>query len=260
MGIDFLYKHLGFRLAGEFNVSPVNGEPVLCVCCQRFSTEWPESTHFVMGESYGEDEIHCLSCHSLFHASERFLGQEGFRGKNPTFHKLGMLKGCGALIWDDEQILYAPKKYFPKFKACNELIFSDVLDLGGKDIIFDALSRAPHEKPFLFINNFGVKKADLVKNLKVSKSKQMTYVCSEGNQIKVPSMYRELQKEVENLGDQAKEWVRLFRKSCYGYLTVEEATHLNVITQSASGMADLLRSLPADPHNRIEIIKLLGEV
>ena len=259
MGIDFLYQHLGQRMASEFSLSKAD-ENSFCVCCQRFSSEWVDPEHYVLGESYGEEEVHCLGCHSLYHGSERFLGQEGFRGSNPTYHKLGMLKGCGALIWEDQRILYAPKKYFPKFKACKDLIFTEVLDLGGKGIIQDALVRAPEDKPFLFIHNFGVKKADLVSNLKVSISKQSIYVCSEGGQIVIPSMYLDLQQALESIGKAAKEWITLFRKSCYNYLTIEEITELNKITQSVPGLTDLLKRLPADPHNRIQIIKLLGDI
>lgn len=259
MSIDFLYQHLGHRMVGEFVTVQTNGEKQFCVCCQRFNSEWVDPERYVLGESYGEAETHCLGCHALYHGSERFLGQEGFRGANPTFHKLGMLKGCGALVWDEQQILYAPKKYYPKFKACKELIFSEVLDLGGKEIILDALARAPNGKPFLFISNFGVKKADLVQNLKTSTSKQSIYVCSEGSQIVVPSMYLELQTLVQSMGKGAKEWITLFRKSCSNYLSVDEAAQLNQITQTVPGMIDALKRLPADPHNRIQIIKLMGD-
>tara|TARA_B100000446_G_scaffold184352_1_gene206252 strand:+ start:108971 stop:109756 length:786 start_codon:yes stop_codon:yes gene_type:complete len=258
-GIDFMYKHLGHKLAEEFEPVPATQDSC-CSCCKRPSAQWVDSDLMIPASEYGRSTNHCMACHTLFHPSFERLGHEGMKGSKPTALKLGMLKGCGALITPNESILYAPKKYFPKFTACKNSIFDAIIDQGGKAVVDDVLAKTCQADltPFLFIHNFGVKKAELVANLQVSEG-QAIAVCSEEWTYELPYNFSELQAKFQELEKkQQKAWLDLFKRSSSRGLTPEEVTDLNQLTNSIDGFVPLLQTLTHDPHVRIKIAQLLG--
>ncbi len=258
MGIDFLYANLTHKLVSEFTIVDAELGDV-CTCCGRPSAEWLEPSKKTVGSYSGQVETHCLSCQGLYHGSFEKIGHEGFRGTSPVAMKLGMLKGCGLLLTTDGSVLYAPGKYFQKFKDAKNSIFDEIVDLGGKRVILDVLGRKP-EPPFLFILNFGVKKADLVQNLKVSESSQSVLVCSDAERIEIPMAFKDFQQAlVKAEPKDGKAWLELFKRSCSTYLTVDEVTKLNELTVKYTDLSSSVRKLPADPHLRHKCALLAEE-
>lgn len=257
-GIDFLYRYLTRRLVSEFALQESDSNDA-CNCCGRASSDWLEPDKKTVGSYSGQIEIHCLSCQCLYHGSFDKIGHEGFRGSSPVAMKLGMLKGCGLLLTTEKSILYAPGKYFQKFKEAKDSIFDEIIDLGGKRVILDVLDRKP-APPYLFISNFGVKKKELVQNLKVTDTLRNLLVCSDAECIEIPFAFLEFQKSLSQAAAKdSKAWLELFKRSCSNYLTVDEVAKLNDITVKYPGISLAVRKLPEDPHLRYKCALLAEE-
>ncbi|MGI9293353.1 MAG: hypothetical protein ACR2PS_05165 [Pseudomonadales bacterium] len=258
LGIDFLYRHLGHRLQHEFDLTP-SIEGTYCSNCHRPVTEWAEPLWQVQASWYGLPVARCLACHVLYHPSFDRLGREGSRGPKPTALKLGMLRGCGALVTPMHSVLYAPKKYFPKLKAAPDPLFPEIVDLGGMAMVHDVLGRLTHcGRPVLFIQNFGVKSDELTANLMVSYDAESLHVCSEAWVYELPVLVYQ-QFEAHVLGMPANErtaWLELFKSSCQQPLTLGEIQALNTLTNTQAGFVPILQKIPVDPHVRMEIAQL----
>ena len=254
--IDFLYEHLGAKMAAEFNrTASETGDS--CACCNRPASQWATPSQRVVGESYGKPEVHCLSCHTLYHPSFKHLGQEGLRGgKTPTAHKLGMLSGCGALITPGHSVLYAPGKYYDKFLSAPSLIFDEVLPIGGKDADQDALSRNA-SPPLLYIKNFGKVKAKLLSSLVVTQSDRSIVFCDggDGSSLDVPRSLLDFARDLSD-SPKPKKWLELFRASTRRYLREAEALELHEASTPAM-QARLANEYPEDPYWRLGASRIL---
>lgn len=257
-GIDFLYRYLTKGLVSEFDLQDSDSNDA-CNCCGRMSRDWLEPVKKTVGSYSGQIEIHCQSCQGLYHGSFDKIGHEGFRGSSPVAMKLGMLKGCGLLLTTERSVLYAPGKYFQKFKEAKDSIFDEIVDLGGKRVILDVLDRKP-APPFLFILNFGVKKNDLVQNLKVTENSRNLLVCSDAECIEIPFAFKEFQQSITSAATKdSKAWLELFKRSCSNYLTVDEVAKLNDLTVKYPDISSSVRKLPEDPHLRYKCALLAEE-
>lgn len=248
MGIDFLHAQLAHKMEVEFET--LDSEPSdRCACCGRAADEWMNSQQKVLFKQGSSTEIHCLPCHALYHPSFKFLGQEGLRKGKPVAHKLGMLKGCGALITENYSVLYAPGKYYQKFVAAKDLLFDEVVEAGGKDADIDVMQRPP-ETPLLYIKNFGVVKQRLINSLQLSHSPESVYFCDgpSGTSLEVPRSLLAFARELTAL-DSPSKWLTLFKASATRYLRESEARELHSLTtQSMQRM--LTNDFPEDPFWR----------
>lgn len=255
-GIDFLYKHLGYKLSEEYEVVDV---PLgaICACCKRPSLDWLEADRCIVGNYSGRKEVHCLSCQTLYHGSFDLIGHEGFRkGGAPTALKIGMLKGCGLLLSEHMSLLYAPGKYYSKVLNAPKSIFDEVLDIGGRAIILDALKRKI-KTPYLIIDNFGVKKVDLVKNLRVTTNESIIYVCSQDTVYDLPVSYLSFSSAVDSLSKNEKtEFLSLMKYQTSRYLSVKEHKQFAGYIMANTQLAAAMREAPSDPHLRFKYARL----
>jgi hypothetical protein len=167
-----------------------------------------------------------------------------------------MLKGCGLLLTEKKSVLYAPGKYYQKFLSAPQSIFDEVVDLGGRAIVLDALDRKV-KPPFLFIENFGVKKAELVKHLQVTASESVVYVCSESGVYDLPVSYQSFSSAVDSLDkNEKKEFLSLLKKQSSRYLSTDEYKEFARITLANKKLEQAMKEAPSDPHLRFKFASL----
>lgn len=168
--------------------------------------------------------------------------------------KLGMLVGAGMAISANKAIFYAPGKHFDKLTGVGELFIKK--QIGGYAMITDVINEFDGSEPFLFIGDFGKKKAELVSNLTLSKGKRSFISCSANGAMRINrNAYLALRQYVlAHFSSAPKsttaDFFKTLRSLASGY------THVSVAQDKLKDLpriGELLKTLPTCPHERIEL-------
>ena len=258
--IDFFYQHAGRVLRPFMNVESAS-ETDRCAVCERGSDQWLYPGEKVSFVNYGATEVHCVSCHSLYEGSIELFGVERMAGgSTPVPMKLGMATGCGALVTPESTTLFL-NGFIKKMGQAKNPPFK-MVELSGQKAHKTVLTDPPTNKQYLYIGNFGRKKRDLVQNLKLSDSGNLV-ICEESEQIVVNlQAARSLLLATEQTGLKVprKNAIKtVLRKFYTGLLTPQDdslLTELDNIAKQEPMVWEALKTMPADPHERLNILKI----
>ena len=256
--IDFFYQYAGHVLRPYMELSVTTPGDV-CGVCQRPNDEWLYPDEKVDFINYGNTESHCVACHSLYEGSVELFGVERMAGAGtPVPMKLGMATGCGALITPESVTLYL-NGFIKKMGAASKPPFP-MVELSGNEAHKTIIANPPVCPEYLYIGNFGRKKADLVSNLALS-SPTTLIICEESGQTVIATeVVRQLVHASESLKTaEINDIKRLLRQLYTGTIKPDDPAFLNQLTQIATHTPDVfdaLKKMPADPHHRLDILKL----
>lgn len=256
--IDFFYRHAGYVLHPYMTV--VSAKPDdRCSVCQRQSTHWLNPDEKVAFNNYGNIEDHCTACHSLYEGSIELFGVERVAGgSTPVPMKLGMATGCGALITPEATTLYL-NGFIKKMGVASHPPFP-MVELSGNAAHKQIIENPPTASEYLYIGNFGRKKAELVGNLELS-SPETLVICEESGQTVIATkVTRQLIQATEHMKPaQVNGIKRLLRQFFTGTIKPNDAdfhAEISRITEDTPALLDALNKMPADPHYRLDILKL----
>ena len=273
-GIDFLWQQVTSQMADEMslvdcrdNALEPHREPISCYCCGRPSAEWAVPLYQPRIDSYLQVEVPiCAPCNALFHGSYKYMGIEkgpleptaSDKGRTPG--KLGMLVGCGLIVSQTHRMLLTNPGWDKRLRLATLPLF-DMHQVSGKGALEFALERiiafTPDEFPLLYIADIGRKKAELVANLKLTRSKAQIRVCSGDSVFRINT---DLLHLIRTMQQQDKRgWKKLEQfifSSCYGRILPNDEGLHTFLSANPEALA-IARSLPADPHEKLQLLKVL---
>lgn len=173
---------------------------------------------------------------------------------SPVIGKLGMLVGAGMAISKSKAVFYAPGKHFDKLKGLAPLFV--IKQIGGFAMVNDVLDEFDGSEPYVFIRDFGKKKAQLVKNLNVSSGGRSLFACSSDGAMRINRKAYLALREYVNTNFEGKskasiaDFFRTIRSMAGGYTSVADAQEK---LKDMPKIGELLRSLPICPHERIDL-------
>ena len=201
-------------------------------------------------DSYKNNYNRCISCESLFVGSFRALGTERMAKGSPVPGKIGMLKTVGALITKKRSTVLASEKVINKMPTETPI---KAIRATGKDVIRHFLD-TDFEFPALLISDIGVKKAELMRSLRMSLSPERLHICSADETITINKvLYREILKDLSQWSATEK---NKFVKKNLNYSTGKLSPD-DFMQQLNGKEYEVAKKLPADPHQKITIAGLL---
>lgn len=257
--IDFFYEYAGYVLRPYMSVESASDSDV-CSVCERPSSDWKEPGNKVVFKNYGIIETHCVSCHSLFEGSIELFGVERLAKGTPVPMKLGMATGCGALVTPNGTELFL-NGFIKKMGAAKNPPFP-MRELSGIKAHQALILNPPSDQQFLYIGNFGRKKRDLVANLTLSTPKRLVICEDSGRSVVSIPVARDLIAASKASGMKAarKNAIKTLLRQYYtGRLSPHDAkllAELKVISESEPELWQVLLRMPADPHERLNILQL----
>src|SRR5690554_317791 len=259
--IDFFYRYAGHVLRPYMTVD-ASSEGDLCGVCGRPRDQWLNPDEKVSFVQYGIAEVHCLPCHSLFEDSVELFGVERMAKGTPVPMKLGMATGCGAMVTPEKTTLYL-NGFIDKMDKADKPPF-EMVRLSGKAAHHWVLENPPACDQYLYIGNFGRKKADLVSHLKLSRP-GLLCISEESGCIEVPvEAFRALRQGSEGVPDALVASTRRLLADLYtGRLSRNNeadeqkvTAHFDRLRESAPQILPALKCLPVDPHQALNVLRL----
>jgi len=256
--VDFFYRYAGHVLRPYIDAEPAS-EADVCGVCNRPNTQWLDPSIKVSFIQYGLKEAHCLSCHSLFEGSFELFGVERVaRGGSPVPMKLGMASGCGALITSSETVLFL-NGFIDKMEKAPTPPF-EMRAMFGLTAYKHIIRNLPKDSEFLFIGNFGRKKQGLVSNLRLSTQERLS-ICEDSQRLDVPiKLIRQVISDGERLPEARKNKFKAILRGVYtGQIGLHDEKLKKEIDSLRADYPEALKamkSLPADPHACLNILKL----
>lgn len=141
-----------------------------CDCCEISSSDWPIPYRgVVMKNGYGILQTYCNACRSFYTGSSSALGIERqTREGTEVPNKFGMLASCAALVQSGKSVLFVPEKINKKLPIQSDFIVNTTTGIK----ILNELTKLEISYPCVFIKDFGRKKSELIKSLRVSKNER----------------------------------------------------------------------------------------
>tara|TARA_B100000809_G_C15114026_1_gene521717 strand:- start:813 stop:1982 length:1170 start_codon:yes stop_codon:yes gene_type:complete len=172
--------------------------------------------------------------------------------------RFGMLVGLGAVIHSGGVVIYAPGKHFQNLSQVENFPF-ELVPLGGSMMKNDVIRRFADHGKILVIDDFGKKKAELVKNLKMSESKNEITFCNDDGSSRVDiASYNKLRQFFDGqVTKQIHETTYLIRRLLSGTDTPADTM---VKLADVDGIQSLLIGLPTDPHEAISLLLLIDKI
>lgn len=238
----------------------VQGE---CSCCKRPVEEFG-ALGYTLKNSYNQSVMHCLACQSFYVSAPAILGVES--PKNPAkSQKFGMWPGVGALIniQDLSAVLLAPPGVVNKFPPA----FFDKVNVITATVgeQFEYLFDANLQYPLIYIQDFGRKTYELIRSLRISHSGDAVYCCRDMLMTRTNEIA--FITNLDNAKALFKKMMAYNRSEISAFIrTVELLAHGHISPIEASGefkknnVTSLVRMLPADPHQRINLMRSLKKV
>lgn len=268
-GIDFLWQQATCQMANEMqlvdsrnNSLEKNGDSISCYCCGRPSNQWAVPLYQPRIDGYIRVEVSiCAPCNALFHGSYRYMGIEKGTPEKPTAAgKLGMLVGCGLLVTQKQRILLTNPGWDKRLRIAVQPIF-ELHQVSGKGALDYALNiimdLSQDEFPLLYVSDLGRKKAELVTNLKLTHSKEQIYICSAEAKYRLNTA---LVHSIRTMQAQDKSsWKKLegfILKGCHGQIAPNNPGLHEFLSGNPEALA-IARSLPADPHEKLQLLKVI---
>ncbi|KXS55439.1 MAG: hypothetical protein AWU57_218 [Marinobacter sp. T13-3] len=257
--IDFFYQHAGHVLRPYMTTTAAHPDD-FCAVCHRPASQWHITDEKVIFNNYGNIENHCLACHSLYEGSVELFGVERLAKGTPVPMKLGMATGCGVLVTPTKTTLFL-NGFIKKMGQADKPPF-EMIELSGNAAHKAMIANPPTEPEYLYIGNFGRKKAELVSNMALS-SPDTLVICEEATQTIVPmAVTRDLIDVSRDLGLKTSEVngiKRLLRQLYTGAISPDDDKLHSELSKWASQwprLFDTLKTMPADPHQRLNILQL----
>jgi hypothetical protein len=171
--------------------------------------------------------------------------------------RFGMLSGLGMVVSTDEIVLYAPGNHFQNLAAIEDFPF-ELVPFGGVAMINDVINRFGDSRPLLVIDSFGVKKKNLVQNLKISTQKNGLYICNDNEQVFVDVVaYQALLAFFKSTPKKTRlEIISIIRQLLQGQLSPVLAQEK---LSDVDGIQSVMMSLPADPHVSLNLLRLVNQ-
>ncbi|EAB8210441.1 hypothetical protein FGH87_26160 [Salmonella enterica] len=258
--VEFVYKSLTSMLI-PFMPEPENVHGK-CSCCERPAEAFGSLGYRFMN-SYRQPVMHCLQCQTFFVSAPDILGLES--PKKISSQRFGMWPGVGVLINIQKcsPVLLAPPGVVNKLPS---LFFEKV------NVITATASQQPEylfnadlRYPFIYIQDFGRKTYELVRSLRISYSSDAVYACcdtlmthtNEANFIINLEQAKALHAQMKNLGRRETNiFIRTVELLVHGRISPVDASDIF----KKNDMAYLVRMLPADPHQRMTLLRILKKV
>lgn len=253
--IDFFYQNAGYVLRPFMKVVEASDEDT-CSVCQRPSIQWHTPSEKVVFVAYGNSEVHCTACHSLFQGSIELFGVERLAKGTPVPMKLGMAVGCGALITPGRTILYL-NGFIEKMSKADQPPF-EMVAMSGKSAHQAVIADPPAVPEYLYIGNFGRRKDKLVSSMQLSTPERLS-ICEDGQRIDVPlSAMKALIHAGVDLTTTKKNTIRRSLRNLYTGQTrpSELAEEFKAIGAESPELWSAIKGLPQDPHEALRILQL----
>lgn len=210
--------------------------------------------------SVREKAVKSQDGHTAYPTEDKSLKQVGeacevvINEGTPVIGKLGMLVGAGMAISKSKAVLYAPGKHFDKLKGMAPLF--TIKQIGGFAMVNDVLDEFDGSEPYIFIRDFGKKKAQLVQNLNISSGGKSLFACSSDGAMRINKKAYLALREYVNTNFEGKskasiaDFFRTIRSMAAGYTSVADAQEK---LKDMPKIGELLRILPTCPHERIDL-------
>ncbi len=259
--VQIVYESLTHILSPYMDeTKPVTGK---CSCCHRPAEQFG-SQGYVFKNSYNMMVTHCTPCQTYFTSAPELMGVEN--PKRPdTGQKFGMWSGVGAIIdvAKRKAILFAPPgvvvklppAFFEQVEVVTATSGQHLQYLFENDIAF----------PAIYIQNFGRKTSELIRSLRVSHSEDVIYACADD--LMTPqnavSFVIDL-KKARDLHEKLQAYDK--KKTDIFFRTVTLLAYSSTTPDKAfeefkkHDLLPLVRALPADPHQRLNLVRLLRKV
>ncbi|WP_249357591.1 hypothetical protein [Citrobacter sp. wls619] len=233
-----------------------------CSCCERPAEAFGSLGYRFMN-SYKQPVMHCPQCQTFFVSAPDILGLE--TPKKISSQRFGMWPGVGALINIQEcsSVLLAPPGVVNKLPPLFFEKVNVVTATAGQQSEY--LFNADLRYPLIYIQDFGRKTYDLVRSLRVSHSSNAVYACcdtlttrtNEAATIINLEQAKALHAQLKNLGKrETNTFIRTVEFLAHGRISPVDAS----ATFKKNNMAHLVRMLPADPHQRLTLLRILKKV
>ncbi|EAO2687450.1 hypothetical protein E2X65_20360 [Salmonella enterica] len=233
-----------------------------CSCCERPAEAFGSRGYRFMN-SYKQPVMHCPQCQTFFVSAPDILGLES--PKKISSQRFGMWPGVGALINIQEcsSVLLAPPGVVNKLPPLFFEKVNVVTATAGQQSEY--LFNADLRYPLIYIQDFGRKTYELVRSLRVSHSSDAVYACcdtlttrtNEAGTIINLEQAKALHAQLKNLDRRATNtFIRTVEFLAYGRISPVDASE----TFKQNDMTHLVRMLPADPHQRLTLLRILKKV
>lgn len=258
--IELVYKSLTSIIAT--NMKPPEHVQENCSCCQR-PAEAFDFLGYKLLNSYKQPVMHCPQCQTFFASAPEIMGLE-----NPgrtSAQKFGMWPGVGAVI--DVQacsaVLLAPPGVVNKLPPPFFDKVNVVTATGSQQPEY--LFSADLRYPLIYIRDFGRKTYELVRSLRISYSGDAVYACEDTlmtrtNEITFVlnmNQAKALSEQMKTLNQsEARAFFRTVEFLARGRISPAEASREFL----KNNTTHLVGMLPPDPHQRINMIRLLQKV
>ena len=255
--IDFFYRQAGYVLRPYMTTVPADAKD-RCAVCDRSTESWVSSAEKVIFNNYGQQEVHCLACHSLYEGSIELFGIERMASGTPVPMKLGMATGCGALVTPSGTRLFL-NGFIKKMSAAEKPPFP-MVELSGRAAHKEVILNTP-DVPYLYIGNFGRKKKDLVSNLALSTGETLA-ICEENSRSTLPLVQvRTMVKETEDLSQSQLNQIKSDLRSLYTGIRspqdAEMAARFQALAQERPALWTAITELPDDPHQCLTALQFI---
>lgn len=256
--VELVYKSLT-SIVKPYMAAPENIQKK-CSCCERPAEVFGFQGYRIIN-SYRQSVIHCPQCQSFFVSAPDILGVENPK-KPATSQKFGMWSGVGAVINvnDLRVVLLAPPGVVKKLPAA----FLDKVNVVTATTRqhMDYLFNTDLQYPLIYIREFGRKTYELIRSLRVSYSSDAIYACCDTLMTRTnETAFRINLDQAGRLRDQMRLchqnevniFVRTTELLALGHLSPAEASE----RFRKHNVTHLVRLLPADPHQRLSLLRLL---
>ncbi|WP_042857922.1 hypothetical protein [Dickeya sp. NCPPB 3274] len=259
--VDIVYKSLTKILSPY--MTPAKTVKGKCSSCGRPARDF-SFLGYESKNSYRQDVMHCTACESFFVSAPEIMGVENPKKPN-TGQKFGMWSGVGALINVNEcsSVLLAPPGVVEKLPSEFFDMIKVVTATSGQHLEY--LFKADLEYPIIYIRDFGRKTYELVRSIRISHSENAIYACQDvlmtpQNEVSFVidlGKAKALHEEMKAFGKKETDaFIRTVSLLASGKITPLEAS----TEFKKHNVTSLVKLLPADPHQRINLLNLLRKV
>lgn len=259
--VELVYKALTSILASYLTDAQSVTEN--CSCCGRPASDFGFEG-FEQKNSYGQMVMHCIPCQSFFASAPDIMGVENPK-KPTTGQKFGMWSGVGAIVEINtlRAVLFAPPGVVAKLPPAFFDMVEVVTATSGEHLQY--LFNTKINYPAIYIQDFGRKTSELIRSLRASYSDSAIYACRDElmtaqNSVSFVVDINKAKLLSEQMATYGKKEVDIFIR------TVSLLAYARISPEKASeefkkhGLVPLLRALPADPHQRLTLLRLLRKV
>lgn len=260
--IDLVYRHLTSIL------EPFLGDKVetkaSCTCCSRPAEQFGFAG-YVGRDSYKQPFVHCPACRSFTVTDIDTMGVERLAAGVPVGQKFGMWVGVGWVheLEPGRSTLLAPPGVYAKLPA-SFLRRVNTIEITESGHLNWLANNATF--PLVYIRSFGRKTKELISGLTISPSPRQLVVCSDDGldsitrvtaTIDLPAA-QGLSEQMSALSNaEQSAFSALVRDLASGRVSPLKATE-SIKKQPYLG--ELLRLLPVDPHQRLQIMRLTAKL